>query len=79
LGKNIYKKLYSLFKTKALIYKAIQLINKATLEYIKDKKYWNTSIFTKSDIIKVLKYIKAISEPRELVFKPLLANNLKAG
>jgi hypothetical protein len=55
------------------------LINKATLEYIKDKKYWNTGIFTKSDITKVLKYTKAISEPGELGFKPLLANNLKAG
>jgi hypothetical protein len=54
------------------------LINKAILEYIKDKKYWNTSIFTKSDIIKVFRYIKAVSEPRELVFKPLLADNLKA-
>jgi hypothetical protein len=54
------------------------LINKATLEYIKDKKYWNTNIFTKSDITKVFKYTKAISEPGELVFKPLLANNLKA-
>jgi hypothetical protein len=48
------------------------------LEYIKDKKYWNTGIFTKLDIIKVFKYTKAISEPGELVFKPLLANNLKA-
>jgi hypothetical protein len=55
------------------------LINKATLEYIKNKKYWNTSIFTKSDITKTFKYTKAISEPRELVFKPLLANNFKAG
>jgi hypothetical protein len=49
------------------------------LEYIKDKKYWNTSIFTELDITKVFKYTKAISEPGELVFKPLLANNLKAG
>ena len=49
------------------------------MEYIKDKKYWNTGIFTELDITKVLKYTKAISEPRELVFKPLLANNLKAG
>ena len=48
------------------------------MEYIKDKKYWNTSIFTKLDITKILKYTKAISEPKELVFKPLLANNLKA-
>jgi hypothetical protein len=48
------------------------------LEYIKDKKYWNTNIFTKSDITKVFKYTKAVSESRELVFKPLLANNLKA-
>jgi hypothetical protein len=71
--------LYSLFKIKALIYKAIQLINKATLEYIKDKKYWNTGIFTKSDITKILKYTKAVLEPGEMGFKPLLANNLKAG
>jgi hypothetical protein len=49
------------------------------LEYIKDKKYWNISIFTKSDITKILKYTKAVSEPGELVFKPLLANNFKAG
>jgi hypothetical protein len=49
------------------------------LEYIKNKKYWNTGIFTKLDITKVLKYTKAVSEPGELVFKPLLANNLKAG
>jgi hypothetical protein len=55
------------------------LINKATLEYIKDKKYWNTGIFTESDITKVFKYTKAVSESGELVFKPLLANNLKAG
>ena len=55
------------------------MINKATLEYIKNKKYWNINIFTKSDIIKVLKYTKAVSEPGELVFKPLLADNLKAG
>ena len=78
MGKNVYKKLYSFFKIKALIYKAIQLINKATLEYIKNKKYWNTSIFTKSDITKVLKYTKAILESGELEFKLLLANNLKA-
>jgi hypothetical protein len=70
--------LYSLFKIKASVYKAIQLINKATLEYIKDKKYWNTGIFTELDITKVFKYTKAVSEPGELVFKPLLANNLKA-
>jgi hypothetical protein len=49
------------------------------LEYIKNKKYWNTGIFTKSDIIKVLKYTETVSEPGELVFKPLLADNLKAG
>ena len=49
------------------------------MEYIKDKKYRNTGIFTKSDITKVLKYTKTVSEPEELVFKPLLANNLKAG
>jgi hypothetical protein len=55
------------------------LINKATLEYIKDKKYWNTSIFTELDITKVFKYTKAVSESGELVFKPLLANNFKAG
>jgi hypothetical protein len=79
LGKNVYKKLYSLFKIKALVYKAIQLINEATLEYIKDKKYWNTDIFTELDITKVLKYTKAVSESRELVFKPLLADNLKNG
>jgi hypothetical protein len=71
--------LYSLFKTKASVYKAIQLINKATLEYIKDKKYWNTGTFTKSDITKAFKYTEAVSEPGELVFKPLLADNLKAG
>ena len=55
------------------------MINKATLEYIKNKKYWNTGIFTELDITKVLKYTKAVSEPGELVFKPLLADNLKAG
>jgi hypothetical protein len=55
------------------------LINEAILEYIKDKKYWNTGIFTELDITKVLKYTKAVLEPGELVFKPLLANNLKAG
>jgi hypothetical protein len=71
--------LYSLFKTKALVYKAIQLINEATLEYIKDKKYWNTGIFTESNITKALKYTEAVSEPGELVFKPLLADNLKTG
>jgi hypothetical protein len=49
------------------------------LEYIKNKKYWNTGIFTKSDIIKIFKYTKAVSEPKELGFKPLLANNLKTG
>jgi hypothetical protein len=48
------------------------------LKYIKNKKYWNTNIFTKLNITKVLKYIKAILEPKELVFKLLLANNLKA-
>jgi hypothetical protein len=69
--------LYFFFKIKALVYKAIQLINKAILEYIKDKKYWNTSIFTKSDITKIFKYTKAISEPGKLGFKPILANNFK--
>jgi hypothetical protein len=49
------------------------------LKYIKDKKYWNTNIFTESDITKVLKYTKAVSEPGELGFKLLLANNLKTG
>jgi hypothetical protein len=48
------------------------------LEYIKNKKYWNTSIFTKLDIIKIFKYIKAISKPKKLGFKLLLANNFKA-
>ena len=48
------------------------------MKYIKNKKYWNTSIFTKLDITKILKYTKAISESRELVFKLLLANNFKA-
>jgi hypothetical protein len=70
--------LHSFFKIKALVYKAIQLINKAILKYIKDKKYWNTSIFAKLDITKALKYIEAVSESEELKFKLLLVNNLKA-
>jgi hypothetical protein len=56
----------------------MQLINEATLERVKGKKHWSTSTFTKSDITKALKLIKAISGPGELAFKPLLANNLKA-
>ena len=48
------------------------------MERIKDKKHWNTGIFTKSDITKVLKHTKAVLEPGGLEFKPLLANNLKA-
>jgi hypothetical protein len=71
--------LYSLFKTKASVYEAIQLINEATLEHIKDKKHWNTGTFAESDVTKALKHTEAISEPGELVFKPLLANDLKAG
>jgi hypothetical protein len=71
--------LHSLFKIKASVYKAIQLINEATLKCVKDKKYWNTGIFTELDVTKALKYTEAVSKPKELEFKLLLANNLKAG
>jgi hypothetical protein len=70
--------LHSLFKTKASVREAIQLINEATLERVKDKKYWNTGTFAKSDVTKALKRAKAVSEPGELEFKSLLANDLKA-
>jgi hypothetical protein len=79
LGKNVYKKLHSLFKTKASVREAIQLINEATLERVKDKKHWNAGTFAESDVTKALKRAEAVSEPGELVFKPLLADDLKAG
>jgi hypothetical protein len=68
--------LYFLFKIEALVYKAIELINKATLNWARGKKAWNYRIFTKSNISKVLKYTKDILVFRELSFKLLLANKL---
>jgi hypothetical protein len=79
LGKNVYKNMHSLFKTKVSVREGIQLINEATLDRARGKKAWNCGTLTESDVGKALKRAKDVSAPGELEFKQLLADELIEG